>query len=330
MRLNDYEFDSFIKKDGSFPKHNIKFTNFTPTLSQQEMFNKLNQEINEYKTRVINEENESDYNQPVTCNYYSIKEFTECKFNTRKIFSIMHLNIHSIQLHIDELKYFLNMLEHTFDIVTISKSKLKSEPSVNIEIPGYKTPISTKTEAEKGGTLIYIAEGINYKPRKDLEIYQSKELESTFIEIINPKESNDIIGVIYRDPNMDTTQFILVKLSQEINKKVYIAGDFNFDLLKMSTHTATSNFYNKATSYLLVPLITLPTKINNKNNTLIDNIFTTLKEETSAVGPDHEIFAFRGTKLSRLGPTTKFLHFAGRNFRVRTILGYFAGRNFHG
>ena len=84
------------------------------------------------------------------------------------------------------------MLEHTFDIVTISESKLKSEPSVNIEIPGYKTPISTKTGAEKGGTLIYIAEGINYKPRKDLEIYQSKELESTFIEIINHKESNDI------------------------------------------------------------------------------------------------------------------------------------------
>ena len=115
MGLNDYEFDSFIKKDGSFPKHNIKFTNFT--LSQQEMFNKLNQGINEYNTRVINEENESDYNQPVTCNYNSIKEFTECKFNTRKTFSIMHLNIHSIQLHIDELKYFLNMLEHTFDIV---------------------------------------------------------------------------------------------------------------------------------------------------------------------------------------------------------------------
>ena len=129
--------------------------------------------------------------------------------------------------------------------------------------------------------MIYIAEGINYKPRKDLEIYQSKELESTFIEIINPKESNDIIGVIYRHPNMDTIQFIdnkfndlLVELSRERKKKVYITGDFNFDLLKMSTHSATSNFYNKTTSSLLVPLITLPTKINNKNNTLIDNIFT--------------------------------------------------------
>ena len=59
MRLNDYEFDRFNKKDEMFPKNNIKFTNFTPTLSQKEMFDKLNQEIEEYNTRVINEDNES-------------------------------------------------------------------------------------------------------------------------------------------------------------------------------------------------------------------------------------------------------------------------------
>ena len=266
MRLNDYEFDRFIKKDEMLPKNNIKFTNFTPTLSQKEMFDKLNQEIEEYNTRVINEDNESDYNHPITCNYYDVEEFIACKFNSSKNFSIMHLNIHSIQLHIDELKHFLDMLDHTFDIITISESKLKFDPTVNIEIPGYKISCTTKTEAEKGGTMIYIAEGINFKHRKDLEIYQSKELESFFIEIINPKESNDIIGVINRHPNMDTTQFtdnkfndLLVTLAQERNKKVYITGDFNFDLLKITTHTATSNFYNK------VKFIGSPYHITNEN-----------------------------------------------------------------
>ena len=111
----------------------------------------------------------------------------------------------------------------------------------------------------------YVASDLNFKPRKDLEIYVSKQLESTFIEIINPKESNDIIGVIYRHPCMDTTQFaddkfseLTTKLSLERNKKVYITGDFNFDLLKISNHAATSNFYDKVTSNLLIPLITLP------------------------------------------------------------------------
>ena len=243
MRLNDYEFDSVINNGETLSKNKIKFNNFTPSLSQQEMFDKLNNEIEEYNIRVMNDEIESDYSYPLTCNYYGVDEFINCKFNPSKNFSVMHLNIHSIQLHIDELKSLLKMLDHTFDIIAISESKLKNDPTVNIEISGYNPPYITKTEAEKGGTMIYVANGINFKPRKDLEIYQSKELESSFIEIINSKESNDIIGVIYRHPNMDTTQFtdnkfndLMVKLSQERNKKVYITGDFNFDLLKISSY----------------------------------------------------------------------------------------------
>ena len=58
------------------------------------------------------------------------------------------------------------------------------------------------------------------------------------------------------------------------NKKVHIAGDFNFDLLKTSTHNDTSSFYDKISSNLFIPLISLPTRINSRNNTLIDNIFT--------------------------------------------------------
>ena len=117
------------------------------------------------------------------------------------------------------------MLER-LDAILISEIKVKNDPIINIDIPGYNSPYITKTEANKGGTMIYVADGINYKPRKDLEIYQSKELESSFIEIINPKGSNDIIGVIYRHPHMDTTQFtdnkfneIMLKLSYERNQK---------------------------------------------------------------------------------------------------------------
>ena len=53
------------------------------------------------------------------------------------------------------------------------------------------------------------------------------ELESIFIEIINKKESNDIIGVIYRHPSMNASEFIdehlkniTDKISNE-NKKVF-------------------------------------------------------------------------------------------------------------
>ena len=48
---------------------------------------------------------------------------------------------------------------------------------------------------------------LSYKPRYHLFIYKTAELESTFIELINPKKSNVIIGAIYRRPNMDLDEF---------------------------------------------------------------------------------------------------------------------------
>ena len=90
----------------------------------------------------------------------------------------------------------------------------------------------------KGGVLIYVKKGINFKPHIDLNLYKSKELESYFIEIVNQKQSNDIGSVIYRHPCMSEEVFneeylkqLADKLSTQ-NKNIFIAGDFNFNLLK--------------------------------------------------------------------------------------------------
>ena len=65
----------------------------------------------------------------------------------------------------------------------------------------------TPTESSAGGTLLYIANHLSYKSRNDLNIYKKSELESTFIEVINPQKSNIIIGSIYRHPSMDLDDF---------------------------------------------------------------------------------------------------------------------------
>ena len=67
----------------------------------------------------------------------------------------------------------------------ISETKLqKNTPPIHdISIPNY-TIEHTPTEATKGGTLLYISNKFDYKPRKDLQIYESKNVESTFVEII--------------------------------------------------------------------------------------------------------------------------------------------------
>ena len=77
------------------------------------------------------------------------------------------------------------MLEFKFVIISLSESKIQKncEPKIDINIDGYQSPVGTPTESAKGGVLIYVKNGINFKPRNDLAIYQSKELESLFIEI---------------------------------------------------------------------------------------------------------------------------------------------------
>ena len=77
-------------------------------------------------------------------------------------------------------------------------------------------------------------------PRQDLCICKLNELESTFIEITNPKKkTNIIIGCIYRHPTMNLNQFndwmtiekYYHKKYQKKRKMFFVLGDFNVDLL---------------------------------------------------------------------------------------------------
>ena len=191
-------------------------------------------------------------------------------------------NTFIIELHIEELRITLDLLDFSFDIICISESKIQenAEPKSSIDLAGYQPPLSTPTVAKKGGVLIYVKNGITFKPRPDLSFYKAKELESFFIEIINPTSKNTIVGVVYRHPSMNAKLFnneylrsLLTNLSKE-DKSKYIAGDFNFDLLKTSNHIDSFDFLEQMMTNMLLPTITLPTRINAVNNTLIDNIFT--------------------------------------------------------
>ena len=62
------------------------------------------------------------------------------------------------------------------------------------------------------------------------------------------------------------------KLTRE-NKKTYLLGDFNFNLLN-TDNSETFNSFETMTSSHLIPTIIIPTKINTKKSTVIDNIFT--------------------------------------------------------
>ena len=60
------------------------------------------------------------------------------------------------------------------------------------------------------------------KCHNNLNIYEKNELESTVVEVVHTKKTNIIVGVIYRHPFMDLTDFnisYLNKLLKNISKE---------------------------------------------------------------------------------------------------------------
>ena len=165
------------------------------------------------------------------------------------------------------------------------------------------------------GVAIYVKHGIDYFYREDLSGFDDC-MESVFIEI--PKDvfklgKNVIIGTIYRPPGTDITQFnkkleaVVVKIQKE-NKKCYIMGDYNMNLLNYDVHYNTAEFTDMMYANSFIPLVTRPTRITQSSATLIDNIFTNDLENlaTSMQGilvadiTDHFPVAYINTKYSNL------------------------------
>ena len=173
------KFDVLETQNGA----NIKLT---PSPTQQIIIDKLNNLLLQQNSTTQHDEDEDDndedsdhsnqpsneFDQPISCSYYTCDDFVKAKLEASKNFSILHLNIHSIQRHIEELRIILHALDYQFDIIAISESKLKNEPQIDISLAGFHPPYCKYTEAEKGGTILYISKTLNFKPRKDLEIYQ--------------------------------------------------------------------------------------------------------------------------------------------------------------
>ena len=141
----------------------------------------------------------------------------------------------SLSSHINELVTFLNLLETKFDIICITESRLsqKNPLTSNINIPGYNIE-HTPTEASAGGALMFISQTLQYKVRKDLQIYCPKGLESAFPALLFPNKPSFVIGTIYKHPTMQNYKFnidfmenLLNKIKQESKRKQMILTELN-------------------------------------------------------------------------------------------------------
>ena len=124
--------------------------------------------------------------------------------------------------NIKDLEFLLDYSQICFGVIAITETRiLKSKFSVtDINLTNYSCEYCP-TESSAGAIMLYIENHLSYKPKNDLRIYKTAELYYyyiynyiiiTFIELINTKKSDVIIGAIYRNCNMDLDEFNAIYL----------------------------------------------------------------------------------------------------------------------
>ena len=225
--------------------------------------------------------------------YYNTDEFSRnINKNTdspTQDYTIIHQNIRSLDKHFGKLVALSETLDSP-DIIALSEIGQKNIESRRTQLTnlGYDMKYETPQKVRGGVALIY-KNTQDMDERPDLKIKRPKNVRDLDIENIwyetNIKNmGTTIIGVIYKHPNstvtgLKTLRDELEKNMTKINdegKSSIIMGDMNIDGLRLSTEN-NRKFFDMVLEQDFIPLVTLPTRIQNDKCSTIDHIFINQK-----------------------------------------------------
>ena len=217
--------------------------------------------------------------------YYSFSNLpSDLKSNNN--FSVLTLNIQSLNAKYDYLKTYLDILgslNYHFNVICLQETWLDETHDLEtFKLEGYKYVSLSRSCGRNGGLRIYFDEDLDSKV---IMVNNTSDIwEGLFIEISGARLAHNIaIGNIYKPPrngnnNLNVNAFIeefqpiIEKFSSDFSKFL-VLGDFNIDLLKINERQVFSDFLDKMIHRSLFPTITLPTRLSNRSGSLLDNIF---------------------------------------------------------
>ena len=128
--------------------------------------------------------------------------------NKDRSLALFHINACSLNKNFNELEHLLSCTSKNFDVIAISETRITKNISLTNNLTMNNFPFEfTPTKSFTVRTLLYVVNHL-YKSCLDLNIYQRNELESTFIEILNPKKLILLLVV-----SINILQWILIILA---------------------------------------------------------------------------------------------------------------------
>ena len=199
---------------------------------------------------------------------------------------VEYLNVRSLLCRKNDIEVILN--DSDIDILCLTETWLLSNISLALtEIPKYN--IFRCDKGKGGGCCIYVRNDLSVNIC-NLNVPMVDGLEDIWLSVQHRKFPSIIIGCLYRHPSAsnDTFNHILERLRLIClrNKKIYIVGDLNSNLLDKS-----AKLHNIIKITKLVQLIDKPTRITPTSSTLIDVLITNKKETVLKVEVNPNIIA---------------------------------------
>ena len=140
----------------------------------------------------------------------------------------------------------------------------------------------TRKDISGGGIGFFVREGIEYEILDEPSIFEARIHESLFIRVTGGNNNGIVIGNVYRPnthpfSNIKKSTSLLSKSIEHIrqrykNDTIIIVGDFNIDLVS-DENNSTSDFISELTSKGFLELITVPTRVTDTSETLLDHIW---------------------------------------------------------
>ena len=200
--------------------------------------------------------------------------------NSNKDLSLIELNIRSLPKNVASLELLIDQFRDRLHFILLVETWLTSASTDHYGLDGFRFESNYRKKKKGGGTAIYIQDSVMYTSLPKVGRV-TDDTETTFIKIDKHNHLLDkdlVLGVCYRPPNGDIDTFLLqitdiFHMLKVHDCYLYIAGDFNLNLLEKSKKHKIDCYFNTLLSYGLLPLISKPTRCVNESFTLIDNIF---------------------------------------------------------
>ncbi|XP_065654714.1 uncharacterized protein LOC136081332 [Hydra vulgaris] len=238
--------------------------------------------LNNYSDPDINFYNNDEIIKNINPLYYDPNSKKIANGMEDNYFSMLHINIISIQKNFESLKQLLYKIGIKFQIICLSETWCKDkniENNSNFQLPNYKVIHQVRASNKEGGGLcIYIKNSILFKVKPNLSS-TTTDYESLCIEIINKTSKNIVIHGLYRPPSGSIKVFEnhikkIIKNKSSMNKAVYFIGDINLNILDYENKIYIKNFFNTIFQNSYIPLINKPTRITKESSTSLDRIIT--------------------------------------------------------